>query len=243
MKHYNDHTPIVVFPSEIYTQCIKCDEQIEVGEHVRHGESSKSYMGSLLCLKCAKLDHLKFLQSGDQALTRRAKKHSEFWVEVKKSFFNRRRLGILVEPKAYEKAKKECEGDKDIRYRRKEIVCFSYSKIKCKGKDCRKRLQKERNGRLEISKLVVFREGIGFLCQTCADLNLEHLEYLPSGDSSLTQRATHYSEIVVEFRLKVRSTRQGIYVEPEALERARKEWKAAKEIRGVIDYLTSEPKI
>lgn len=242
MKPYNDHTPLV-FPSDIITKCIKCGEKIEVDERVRHDESSGPYSESLLCLKCAKLDHLKFLQSGDQALTRRAKKHSEFWVEVKKSFFNRRRLGILVEPKAYEKAKKECEGDKDIRYRRKEIVCFSYSKIKCKGKGCRKRLQKERNGRLEISKLVVFREGIGFLCQTCADLNLEHLEYLPSGDSSLTQRATHYSEIVVEFRLKVRSTRQGIYVEPEALERARKEWKAAKEIRGVIDYLTSEPKL
>ena len=114
-----------------------------------------------------------------------------------------------------------------------------YAPCKIRCENCKKLIEK--------GKLGVLREGNVSHCQKCAEINLDHLKFLRSGDSALTQRATKYSELVVEVReyapamLTVR--RQGIFVEPEALERARKEWKAAKEIRGVIDYLTSEPKI
>jgi len=94
----------------------------------------------------------------------------------------------------------------------------------------------------------VLREGDVSLCQKCADLNLvhllDHLEFLQPGDSALTQRATKYSELVVIYKdiWEGGSRKFGIFVEPEALERARKECEAAREIRAVKSYLMSEPK-
>lgn len=63
------------------------------------------------------------------------------------------------------------------------------------------------------------------LCLTCADL--DHLVYLPSGDTGLTRRARKYSSlsaVVVRFsRARKRYERQGILVEEAALQRAEKE--------------------
>lgn len=63
------------------------------------------------------------------------------------------------------------------------------------------------------------------LCLTCADL--DHLDYLPSGDAAMTRRATRYSRlraVVVRFsRARKRYERQGVLVEPQALERAERE--------------------
>jgi hypothetical protein len=76
-----------------------------------------------LCLACADLDHLVFLQSGDAALTRRAKKHSTLsavvlkWSRARKRY---ERQGLLVEEQALEKAEEECLADSEIRERRKE---------------------------------------------------------------------------------------------------------------------------
>ncbi len=60
------------------------------------------------------------------------------------------------------------------------------------------------------------------LCLTCADL--DHLDFLPSGDAALTRRArkySHLSAVVVRFaRTRGRYERQGILVEPEAIEKA-----------------------
>ena len=63
------------------------------------------------------------------------------------------------------------------------------------------------------------------LCLTCADL--DHLEYLPSGDAALTRRARKYSRlsaVVVRFsRARKRYERHGILVDPEAIEKAEQE--------------------
>ncbi len=63
------------------------------------------------------------------------------------------------------------------------------------------------------------------LCLACA--RLDDLEYLPAGDTALTRRSTKYSErtaVVVRFsRSRGRYERQGILVEPAALEKAEKE--------------------
>ena len=63
------------------------------------------------------------------------------------------------------------------------------------------------------------------LCLACAAL--ADLEYLPAGDTALTRRATKHSErvaIVVRFsRARGRYERQGILVEPTALEKAEHE--------------------
>lgn len=63
------------------------------------------------------------------------------------------------------------------------------------------------------------------LCLTCADLDT--LEYLPRGDAALTRRARKYSRlsaVVVRFsRTRGRYERQGLLVEPDAIEKAEKE--------------------
>ena len=60
------------------------------------------------------------------------------------------------------------------------------------------------------------------LCLACADL--DHLDYLPSGNTALTPRATRYSRlraVVVQWsRTRKRYERQGILAEPKAIERA-----------------------
>ena len=71
------------------------------------------------------------------------------------------------------------------------------------------------------------------LCLSCADL--DHLEYLPSGDAALTRRSTKYSKIhavVVQWsRSRKRYERQGILAEPEAIEKAEEECLADAELR------------
>jgi hypothetical protein len=63
------------------------------------------------------------------------------------------------------------------------------------------------------------------LCLSCADL--DYLDYLRSGDAALTRRARKYSRlsaIVVRFaRARRRYERQGILVEPDAIEKAEQE--------------------
>ncbi|MGH2718883.1 MAG: DUF2293 domain-containing protein [Actinomycetota bacterium] len=73
----------------------------------------------------------------------------------------------------------------------------------------------------ETGDLLIMEDG-GPLCMTCADL--DHLVFLPSGDTALTRRAKKASElsaVVVRFsRARKRYERQGILVEERALEQA-----------------------
>ncbi len=72
------------------------------------------------------------------------------------------------------------------------------------------------------------------LCLACADL--DHLEYLPSGNTALTRRATKHSPlraVVVQWaHARKRYERQGILVTREAIERAESECLADEESRA-----------
>jgi hypothetical protein len=76
-----------------------------------------------VCLRCADMDHLVFLASGDAALTRRAKASSRLSAVVVRFSRTRKRYerqGILVEEAALERAEAECLADEEVRARRRE---------------------------------------------------------------------------------------------------------------------------
>lgn len=77
------------------------------------------------------------------------------------------------------------------------------------------------------------REGDRGLCLACADL--DHLEFLPSGDAALTRRASKHSRlraVVVKWsRARRRYERQGILAEAVAIEKAEEECLADAEAR------------
>lgn len=76
-----------------------------------------------ICIRCAELDHLVFLPSGDAALSRRAKKASRLAAVVVRFSRARKRYerqGILVEETALEHAEAECLADAEARARRRE---------------------------------------------------------------------------------------------------------------------------
>jgi hypothetical protein len=81
----------------------------------------------------------------------------------------------------------------------------------------------------------LFMEAARPLCLTCADL--DHLEYLPRGDTALTRRARKHSAlsaVVVRFsRARQRYERQGVLIEESALEQAAAECSADAEQRRV----------
>jgi hypothetical protein len=72
------------------------------------------------------------------------------------------------------------------------------------------------------------------LCLDCADLG--HLEFLASGNTALTRRATRHSPlraVVVQWaRARNRYERQGILVTPDAIERAEAECLADEDLRA-----------
>ena len=77
-------------------------------------------------------------------------------------------------------------------------------------------------------------EGDQPLCLRCADL--DHLVFLPRGNTALTRRASKHSTlraVVVQFsRTRKRYERQSVLVEEAALERAEQECLADAEARG-----------
>lgn len=84
----------------------------------------------------------------------------------------------------------------------------------------------------EIDSLLIM-EDAGPICMTCADM--DHLFFLGSGDAALTRRAKKasvLSAVVVRFsRSRKRYERQGLLVEPEALELAEEQCLADEEVR------------
>lgn len=81
---------------------------------------------------------------------------------------------------------------------------------------------------------LLMMEGPGPICLDCADL--DHLVFLPAGDATLTRRAkkaSTLSAVVVRFaRARKRYERQGILVEPEALDAAEQSCLADEELRA-----------
>lgn len=80
---------------------------------------------------------------------------------------------------------------------------------------------------------ITLQRDKGALCLTCADL--DHLTFLPSGNTALTRRAKKHSllsAVVLKFsRSRRRYERQGLLVEDVALEQAETECLADVEIR------------
>jgi hypothetical protein len=76
-------------------------------------------------------------------------------------------------------------------------------------------------------------EGDKALCLSCADL--DHLVYLPSGNTALTRRASKYATlkaVLLRFsRSRQRYERQGILIEEPALHRAEADCLADAEVR------------
>ncbi len=82
-------------------------------------------------------------------------------------------------------------------------------------------------------RFVTFEKGRGALCLECSDL--DHLVFLPAGNTALTRRATKYSTlsaVVLQWsRTRKRNERQGVLVEEAALARAEEECLADAELR------------
>lgn len=107
---------LVVFMILRDSKCSGCQEELDKGQFLTM-ENSKPF-----CMKCADLDHLVFLGSGDAALTRRAKKHSKLWAVVVRFSRARKRYerqGLLVEEDALAKAEEECLADSGLREARR----------------------------------------------------------------------------------------------------------------------------
>ena len=103
---------IVVFWIVRDSVCSECGAELGKGRFLRmEGERP-------LCLGCADLAHLVFLERGDPALTRRARKYSTLHavvVQFSRARQRYERQGVLVEEQALEKAEAECLSDADAR--------------------------------------------------------------------------------------------------------------------------------
>jgi hypothetical protein len=106
----------------------------------------------------------------------------------------------------------------------KELVVFST----LRGSKC-----SECQTELHPGSFLTLENGAA-LCLDCADLG--HLLFLPRGDAALTRRAGMYSalrSVVVRFsRSRGRYERQGLLVEPAALQQAEEECLADEELRA-----------
>ncbi len=106
-----------VFISSRESKCDECKEDLGKKAWITLTEEKGA-----LCLSCADLDHLVFLPSGDAALTRRARKHSNLsavvlkWSKARKRY---ERQGLLVEEPSLKQAETECLADEDARAQRR----------------------------------------------------------------------------------------------------------------------------
>jgi hypothetical protein len=106
---------VVIDPLKSWT-CTACGEEAAGGAFLLMEEPGP------VCLRCADLDHLVFLPSGDAAVTRRAKRASRLAAVVVRFSTSRRRYerqGILCEGVALEQAEEACLADEDARARRR----------------------------------------------------------------------------------------------------------------------------
>jgi len=111
-EKFDSVAPPTVFSIVKASKCSQCNQELWKGELLTMQGKQP------LCMECADLDHLVYLESGDAALTRRATKHSSLWAVVVRFSRSRgryERQGVLVQPKALDKAEEECLADADLR--------------------------------------------------------------------------------------------------------------------------------
>lgn len=90
------------------SRCFNCDGKQEPGSIVKiePGKDERE----ILCRKCANLQEMEFLRSGNAKVTQMAKKYSQRvvvvmqWSELWKTY---ERIGLLVEPQAIDRIEKE----------------------------------------------------------------------------------------------------------------------------------------
>ena len=103
---------IVVFWTVRDSACAECGEELGKGRFLRmEGERP-------LCLHCADLDRLVFLERGDAALTRRASRYATLRAVVVRFSRSRKRYerqGVLVDEQALARAEQECLSDAEAR--------------------------------------------------------------------------------------------------------------------------------
>jgi len=136
---------IVVFWIVRDSACAECGEELGKGRFLRLDA------GRPLCLACADLDHLVFLERGDAALTRRARRYSTLSAVVVRFSRTRERherQGLLVEEAALARAEQECLADADARELARERAA-------------------ERRKALDENYVVAFAERIGQLFSGC----------------------------------------------------------------------------
>ena len=108
-KHNSTDDSLAVFYSEHDLKCAECSRDIEKKSLI----FNKPDKGAI-CLSCAGLDGLLVLPSGNTALTVRSKKYSKISAAILRYNKSRKRFqrqGVLVEEKALEQAKLDCEAD------------------------------------------------------------------------------------------------------------------------------------
>jgi hypothetical protein len=102
-------------PEDIVVFCIVRDSACaECGEALGKGQFLRMEAERPLCLTCADLAHLVFLERGDAALTRRATRYSTLHAVVVRFSRARQRYerqGVLVEEDALSRAEQECLSD------------------------------------------------------------------------------------------------------------------------------------
>ena len=129
-----------------------------------------------------------------------------------------------AEPEIEEPEMKSTSADQQPPVEAKDLVVFSILR-ESKCADCGKEL---------LDRDFLFMEHARPLCLACADL--DHLVYLPRGDTALTRRARKHSTlsaVVVRFsRTRKRYERQGVLVEESALEQAEQECMADADRRS-----------
>ena len=129
-----------------------------------------------------------------------------------------------AEPEIEEPEMKSTPADQQPSVEAKDLVVFGILR-ESKCADCGKEL---------LGRDFLFMEHARPLCLACADL--DHLVYLPRGDTALTRRARKHSTlsaVVIRFsRARKRYERQGVLVEESALEQAEQECMADADRRS-----------
>jgi hypothetical protein len=120
-------TDLVVFElTGRESQCDECRRPLGKGNLLRK-EGEKG-----LCLDCADLGRLVFLEAGDACVTRRAKKYSSLAVVVLRFSRSRghyERQGLLVSTEALDRAEVECLGDAEARAHKQKAAALRRSRV------------------------------------------------------------------------------------------------------------------
>jgi hypothetical protein len=138
---------IVVFWLVSDSVCAECGEELGKGRFLRLDRKRP------LCLACADLDRLVFLERGDAALTRRASRYSTLRAVVVRFSRARKqyeRQGVLVDEEALARAEQECLSDTEARQRARERAA-------------------ERRQSLDVEYVEAFARRVGELFPGCPD--------------------------------------------------------------------------